>query len=98
MNYLTQIFAAREEIFTYPFQEETLLIPAPNNLADFKQVVGLNQAGFLFWELLIQGFTAEEICQKWSMDFGIDLSALRNAAQEFLYILQPILKECCDED
>ncbi|MEA1876174.1 MAG: hypothetical protein U9N86_04870 [Bacteroidota bacterium] len=97
MDYLKQVFTSREEVFSFPFEEETLLIPAPGNMADFNQLIAVNDAGFIFWKLLIEGKSADEICRYWSEKFNIDLIELQDVAMELLYILLPILKEKADE-
>lgn len=96
MDFLKQIFTSREEVYSFPFEEETLLIPTPGNMADFEQILALNNAAFRFWKLIIEGKSAEEICLSWSRKFDIDLIELQQAAIELLYILKPILKEIED--
>jgi len=97
MDYLKQLFTSREEVFTFPFEEETLLIPAPGNMADFDQLIAVNDAGLIFWKFLMEGKTADEICHYWSEKFNIDFTELQDVATELLYILLPILKEKTDE-
>ena len=93
MDYMKQTFTSREEVYTFPYEEETLLIPAPGNMADFDQLIAVNNAGYIFWKFLMEGKSANEICLHWSEKFNIDLIELQEVALELLYILMPILKE-----
>lgn len=97
MDFLKQTFTSKEEVYSFPFEEETLLIPAPGNMADFDQIIAVNDAAFTFWKLIIEGKSAEEICLNWSQKFDIDILELHQAAIELLYILKPILSETDDE-
>lgn len=93
MNYLNLTFSPKEEVVSFPFNCETLLVPTPNNLADLESIVAVNDAGFIFWQELIDGQTPNQICEKWARQSGIDISELQHIALHMLSILKPILKE-----
>ena len=65
-------------------------------MADFDQLIAVNDAGLIFWNYLMDGKSANEICHLWSEKFDISLTELQEVAMEFLYILSPILKEKTD--
>jgi hypothetical protein len=93
MNYLNFTFSARDEVISFPFNGETLLVPTPNNLADLNFIIAVNDAGWIFWQELMKGLTPNEICHLWAAKSGIDLRQLQHLALNILSILKPILKE-----
>lgn len=97
MNYLNLTFSPKEEIVSFPFNNETLLVPTPNNLADLDAIIAVNDAGFLFWQELIKGLTPNQICDKWAKQSGVEIAELQHIALNMLSILKPILKENTDE-
>jgi hypothetical protein len=93
MNYLNFTFSARDEVISFPFNGETLIVPTPNNLADLNTIIAVNDTGWIFWQELMNGLTPNEICHKWAAQSGIDLPHLQDIALNILSILKPILKE-----
>ncbi len=98
MNYLNFNFSPKEEIISFPFNNEILLVATPNNVAAMDSIIAVNDAGFLFWEELIKGSTPNQICRKWAKQTGIEISELQNLAIDLLSILKPLLNEEISED
>lgn len=98
MKDLNLRFTQKEDVFTFPFNNEILLVPSPDNLADLDQVIAVNETGLIFWESLMSGNTPNDICQEWADQTGVDLNELQDIALHLLNILKPILKETADEN
>lgn len=96
MNILDLTFQQREDVLIFPFNSETLLVPAPENLADLDQIIAVNDAGLIFWEELIAGKTPNEICRQWASRSGVELSELQNIALHLLAIFRPLLSDSAE--
>lgn len=93
MNYLNLYFTPREEVLEFPFNQEIMLIPAPECLAKLDEIIVVNETGLIFWQELVSGKTPNEICMNWAEKADIDLSELQDIALHLLTILKPILNE-----
>lgn len=93
MNILNLTFKQKENVLVFPFNHENLLIPAPDNLADLSSIFAVNETGLIFWNELMSGKTANQICAQWSAQTGIQMTDLQHIALNLLSILMPILED-----
>ncbi|MBT3241779.1 MAG: PqqD family protein [Bacteroidetes bacterium] len=91
MNNLEKSFKPKSKTLIFPFEEKHLIIPVPDNLANFQEVYAVNESGLELWMHLCDGKTPADIFREWNQQYAIPEIELLNSILIFLRNLSTLL-------
>ena len=64
-----------------------VVVPVGENLVDFSAMITINETGSFLWQHLQNDTTIEELVQKLTEEYDIDMATAKEDTEEFIKIL-----------
>jgi methyltransferase-like protein len=91
---IKEIFIKKSRFATRYVDEELVLVPVKNSVADMNELFTLNEVGSFIWENIDGQKTEESIANAVAEEFDVDLPTARNDVSEFISRLIEMTANC----
>ena len=81
---INEIAAAKSNFVARAVDEELVLVPLRNNVADMTEIFNLNEVGHFIWNDIQEGTTLEILTEKIVSAYEVELEVAAADLQEFL--------------
>jgi hypothetical protein len=81
---INEIAAAKSNFVARAVDEELVLVPLRNNVADMTEIFNLNEVGHFIWNEIQEGTTLEILTEKIVSAYEVELEVAAADLQEFL--------------
>lgn len=88
---LNSVVKPSKDIVPRKTDDEYVLVPVSNNIADMDRVFTLNETGAFIWEKLDGNLTLKDICLLIQNEFDVDLETAENDVLSFVKEMEKFL-------
>lgn len=81
---IQELAAAKNNFVARAVDEELVLVPLRNNVADMTEIFNLNEVGHFIWNEIQESATIESISEKIVAEYEVDLSLAQTDLEAFL--------------
>lgn len=81
---INEIAAAKSNFVARAVDEELVLVPLRNNVADMTEIFNLNEVGHFIWNEIQDGTTVESITAKIVSEYDVETAVAKADLEEFL--------------
>jgi len=81
---ISELSAAKKNFVARAVNEELVLVPLRNNVADMTRIYTLNEVGHFIWNEIQEGATLESLTEKIVSEFEVESSVAREDLEGFL--------------
>ena len=88
---LEALAEAKKNFVARPVNEELVLVPLRNNVADMTEIFNLNEVGHFIWNEIQPNVSLESIAQKITDTYDVDVSTAEADLMAFLKELEQFI-------
>ena len=81
---INEIAAAKSNFVARAVDEELVLVPLRNNVADMTEIFNLNEVGYFIWNEIQEGATIESLTEKIVSEYEVESATAREDLEHFL--------------
>jgi hypothetical protein len=81
---INEIAAAKINFVARAVDEELVLVPLRNNVADMTEIFNLNEVGHFIWSEIHEGATVESLTEKIVSEYDVETAVAHADLGEFL--------------
>ena len=81
---INEIAAAKSNFVARAVDEELVLVPLRNNVADMTEIFNLNEVGHFIWNEIQEGATLESVTERIVSEYEVESEIARADLQAFL--------------
>jgi hypothetical protein len=81
---INEIAAAKSNFVARAVDEELVLVPLRNNVADMTEIFNLNEVGHFIWNEIQEGTTLESLAEKIVSEYDVEAEVAREDLEAFL--------------
>ena len=81
---INAIASAKSNFVARAVDEELVLVPLRNNVADMTEIFNLNEVGHFIWNEIQEGATVESLTEKIVSEYEVELEIARADLEAFL--------------
>jgi hypothetical protein len=81
---INEIAAAKSNFVARAVDEELVLVPLRNNVADMNEIFNLNEVGHFIWNEIQDGATLESLAEKIVLEYEVESAVALEDLKAFL--------------
>jgi hypothetical protein len=81
---ISELAAAKKNFVARAVDEELVLVPLRNNVADMTEIFNLNEVGHFIWNEIQEGTTLESLAEKIVSEYEVEAEVAREDLEAFL--------------
>lgn len=81
---IQELASAKNNFVARAVDEELVLVPLRNNVADMTEIFNLNEVGHFIWNEIQESATTESISEKIVAEYDVELSVAQTDLEAFL--------------
>ena len=81
---INEIASAKSNFVARAVDEELVLVPLRNNVADMTEIFNLNEVGHFIWNEIQEGATLESLTEKIVSEYEVESTIAREDLEAFL--------------
>lgn len=81
---INEIAAAKSNFVARAVDEELVLVPLRNNVADMNEIFNLNEVGHFIWNEIQEGATVDSLTEKIVSEYDVESSVAKADLEAFL--------------
>ncbi|MFM2315711.1 MAG: hypothetical protein RLZZ155_43 [Bacteroidota bacterium] len=81
---INEIAAAKSNFVARAVDEELVLVPLRNNVADMTEIFNLNEVGHFIWNEIQEGATVKSLTEKIVSEYEVETAVAQSDLEEFL--------------